>query len=92
MAAMLCPHCGKETTCLRTTPLVSHIYCDNCRPETSSRDRKLYTGREFWHERDCYTKEQVRELNHDYEQTTKKRVADQFKNMRKSTRKELYGE
>ena len=92
MAEMECPHCHKSTTRLRTHPLVEHIFCDQCDPGHAPRDRKLYTGRKFWHEKDCYTRDELREANHNFEQGVKQKVADNFKHMRKSTRKAIYGE
>lgn len=98
MASMQCPSCGTPTNRLIWLPTRRGedpiICCESCRYRLSSptRDRKLYTGKKLWVEEDVYKRDKVKELNYEFEQSTKKQVADQYKRMRPSKRKELFGE
>ena len=86
-----CPHCKADTTTIISRPGVEHMFCPSCRPENSL-DKKLYSGRKFWAGSEVYTKEQLKEKAHNFEQTTMARVREDRKRMRPSLRKKLYGE
>mgnify|MGYP001577391568 FL=1 len=98
MASMVCPSCNAPTNRLIYPPVRRGddpiVCCESCRYKVShtKRDRKLYTGKKFWVEEEVYTRDQVKEKNHEFEKGVKQQVADQYKHMRPSTRKRLYGE
>lgn len=98
MPSQICPSCNAETNVLIFLPCLRgenpRICCGQCRHRhsTTTRDRKLYTGKKFWVEEDVYTRDQVKEKNHEFEKSVKQQVAQQHRTMRPSTRKKLYGE
>jgi hypothetical protein len=98
MASMKCPTCGAGTNRLIWLPTLRGdnpvVCCEACRYRLSlpARDRKLYTGKKFWVENDVYTRDQLKEKNHNFEEGVKAQVREQRRTMRPSTRKRLFGE
>ena len=98
MPSQICPSCGQEVNVLIFLPCIRgedpKICCSGCRHKfnQSVRDKKLYTGRKIWVENDVYTPDQVKEKNFEFEKSTKAQVAQQYKTMRPSVRKKMFGE
>ena len=98
MPSQICPSCKAEVNVLIFLPCIRgedpKICCSGCRHKFSghTRDKKLYTGKKFWVENDVYSKDKLKEKNHEFEQSVKQQVADQYKHMRPSTRKKMFGE
>lgn len=87
-----CSNCGGETNTIISRPDVPHFFCSNCRPENVSRDRKGYTGRKMWAGSEVYSREQLREKAHNFEESQRARVKEERRRMRPSLRAKLYGE
>jgi len=84
--------------CPKTLAWWSHLQnrivwgCSQCYSNPKvPQDKKLYTGRKIWREDQYATREQIKEANYNFEQRVKAQVAENFRTMRKSTRKALYG-